>query len=501
MHKDVYDNEIKNSLDKLNPTKEQSMAMWGRLEKTIAEREVSNATDKVTESKAVVSDDENQKVVSFDSFESKKKPKRVGKIFTRVAAAIIVVFVAFGIDKITGGHVYAAIKDLLNIDQGRQDIVGNIEDDIDEYHNIYAPNIYHMDGKMLVFGGLRGLIIYDLNNNVVTGTIDTQKIGCIYFNSDTKETHIVKDEDKIVVFNSENDKPYGDYYIYSFENLNGGELEPVEIGNDAELLKDYYSKWMTVYETYVYTFDMAEGNQQLSDVVYSDYTHGEFSFSWMSSSGENCNSFLVEGDKEYVLYTYNNGDGSVITQDIDLSKVMTEATTGATTNSENVVLTEYVYTGDNKAIEAIYNYMRPEYMKMFGDESQIYIPAYIIYQEIDAGDEYLVFGNFNIHGYKLTGNILESVSGAEMPGCAHLKRTDSGFELINIEFVGDGENYDLDIREFTKDYPEVYDMYFDYQPERDKEIREEYIRMYVTDNNLGVEYYKDYGWDPIKLFD
>ena len=44
-------------------------------------------------------------------------------------------------------------------------------------------------------------------------------------------------------------------------------------------------------------------------------------------------------------------------------------------------------------------------------------------------------------------------------------------------------------------------MYFDYQPERDKEIREEYIRMYVTDNNLSVEYYKDYGWDPVKLFD
>ncbi len=484
MHKDGYDNEIKNSLDKLNPTKEQSMAMWERLEKTIAERE-----------------DENQKVVSFDSFESKKKPKRAGKILTRVAAAIMVVFVAFGIDKVTGGHVYAKIMDLLNIDQGRQDIVGNIDDDIDEHYNIYAPNIYHMDGEILVFGGLRGLIIYDLNNNVVAGTIDTQKIDCVYFNSDTKETHIVKDEDKLVVFNSENDKPYGDYYIYSLDNLNGGELEPVETGNDTELLKNYYSKWMKVYETYVDTFDMAEGNQQLSDVVYSDYTYGELSFSWKSSSGENCNSFLIEGDKVYVLYTYNNGDDSVTTQDIDLSKTMTEATTEATTNSENVVLTEYVYTGDNKAVEAIYNYLRPEYMKMFGDESQIYIPAYIIYQEIDANDEYLVFGNFYIHGYKLTGNILESESGASMPGCAHLKRTDNGFEVVSMEFAGDGEYYEADIREFTSNYPEVYDMYFDYQPERDKEIREEYIRMYVTDNNLSVEYYKDYGWDPVKLFD
>lgn len=501
MHKDGYDNEIKNSLDKLNPTKEQSMAMWERLEKTIAEREASNATNEAAENNAAVSDDENSKVVSFDSFESKKKPKRVGKILTRIAAAIIVVVVVFGIDKATGGHVYAAIKNLLNIDQGRQDIVGNIDDDIDEHYNIYAPNIYHMDGEMLVFGGLRGLIIYDLNNNVVMGSIDTQKIGCVYFDSDTKETHIVKDEDKLVVFNSENDKPYGDYYIYSFDNLNGGELEPVEIGNDTELLKDYYSKWMTVYKTYVDTFDMVEDNQQLSDVVYADSTYGELSFTWVGSSGDNCNSFLVEGEKVYVLYTYNNGDGSLTTQDIDLSNAMTEATTEATTNSENVVLTEFVYTGDNKAIEAIYNYMRPEYMKMFGDESQIYIPAYIIYQEVDAGDEYLVFGNFYIHGYKLTGNILESESGASMPGCAHLKQTDNGFEVVSMDFAGDGEYYEADIREFSSNYPEVYDMYFDYQPDRDKEIREEYIRMYVIDNNLNVEYYKDYGWDPVKLFE
>ena len=34
-----------------------------------------------------------------------------------------------------------------------------------------------------------------------------------------------------------------------------------------------------------------------------------------------------------------------------------------------------------------------------------------------------------------------------------------------------------------------------------EEIRKEYIRMYVEDNNLNVEYYKDYGWDPIKLFE
>ena len=50
MHKDGYDNEIKDCLDKLNPTNEQSKAMWERLEKAIADKEVVNNDTKSEES-------------------------------------------------------------------------------------------------------------------------------------------------------------------------------------------------------------------------------------------------------------------------------------------------------------------------------------------------------------------------------------------------------------------------------------------------------------------
>ena len=53
MHKDGYDNEIKDCLDKLNPTNEQSKAMWVRLEKAIADKEVENNDTKSEESKVV----------------------------------------------------------------------------------------------------------------------------------------------------------------------------------------------------------------------------------------------------------------------------------------------------------------------------------------------------------------------------------------------------------------------------------------------------------------
>ncbi len=492
MHKTDFDKEINNSLDKLNPTEEQSKAMWERLSATIVDKE-GNINDNNSEEPA-------SKVVSIKNYESKRKPKKISKIITRVAAVILTIVIAFGVDKATGGHVYAAIKDLLNIDQGRQDVVGNIDEDIEENYNIYAPDIYHMDGDMIVFGGLRGLVIYDLNENMVMGNIDTQKIGCVYFNSDSKATRVVKDADKLVIFNVEAGKPFGDYYIFDLTNLTGVELEVIEQGNDKTQLERYYNMSEDIYVTNADTFVLAHDNintEELKVVVDGEHIYSEYSFTWSNEAGQECNSFLVEDNDKYVLYTYNTVDYAVNSQSIDLSKVMA----GETTGSDIVVLTEYVYTGDNKAIEAIYNYLKPEYINMFGDDGQVYIPAYVIYQEIDAGEEYLVFGDFTIYGYKLTGNILEAQSGAAMPGCAHLKRNGDGFEVISIEFAGDGEQYDADIKEFTKDYPEVYDMYFAYEPERDEDIRREYIQMYVTDNNLNIEYYKDYGWDPIKIFE
>lgn len=496
MYKNDFDKEITDSLDKLNPTEEQSKAMWERLSDAIAGKEVNKDES--------ISEKAESKIVFFDNYESRKRPKKFNKILTRVAAAVIVVVTAFCIDKAAGGHVYAAIKDFLNIDQGRQDVVGNMEDDIEEDYNIYAPAVYHMDGDMIVFGGLRGLIIYDLKNEMVMGNIDTQKIGCVYYNSGIKASHVVKDGDRLVVFNEEDGEPFGDYYIFDLTNMNGGELVAIEQGNDKIKLESYSDMYEGIYTAYVDTHELAYVNADTEDlkaVVGADYTYSEFSYAWKNDENQECYSFLSEENGEYVVYTYNTGNCSVTAQAIDLSNMMNKENTDATATGDTVVLTEYVYTGENKVVEAIYNYMKPDYINMFGDDSQVYIPAYVIYQEIDAGDEYLVFGDFHVYGYKLTGNILESESGATMSGCAHLKKAGDAYEVISIEYAGDGEMYEADLKEFTKNYPEIYDMYFDYQPERDDAIRREFLQMYVTDNNLMIEYYKDYGWEPVKIFE
>ena len=54
---------------------------------------------------------------------------------------------------------------------------------------------------------------------------------------------------------------------------------------------------------------------------------------------------------------------------------------------------------------------------------------------------------------------------------------------------------------FTADYPGLYDMFMEYDENKRMEAQKEYVQMYVKGHNLAIEYYKEYGSDPVKIFD
>ncbi len=64
--------------------------------------------------------------------------------------------------------------------------------------------------------------------------------------------------------------------------------------------------------------------------------------------------------------------------------------------------------------------------------------------------------------------------------------------------TGEGEHYSEGIKEFCEGYPGMEERYFDELYDWE-EIRTELVRMYVQDNSLDIEYYKDYGWDPVPI--
>ena len=54
-------------------------------------------------------------------------------------------------------------------------------------------------------------------------------------------SHIIKEDNLIIVFNTENDVPIGSYYMYDIEQADGGELSLINTGDDKENLEKYYN--------------------------------------------------------------------------------------------------------------------------------------------------------------------------------------------------------------------------------------------------------------------
>ena len=496
--KHVNHENISASLDKLNPTAEQSERMWERLSAAMEEQ---GKPKQETTGKTV----DIEKVRK-----NKKKKKGLAYRVMQVAAAIAVMLViGAAADSMTGGQVYAAIKELLSFGQSRQDVAGNIADIQKRNTEVYAPEIYSCDGKIMVFGTLRGLIVYDMEQGKIAATVDTQAIDCVYYNSDSKRTCVVREGEKLVVFNMSGEQAEGAYHVFDLSQVNGGQLAVTETGNDTENLQLYVEAWKAQEEKYTDTFDFFCEDPKLGDIVTNrtdnESKYSERSIGWDDAEGKKKNCFIYVQNGQYYYSIYDYETDAVQTVLMNLEETIASGTglqgeAGESTSTAlPVTLPEFTYMGDNPAIEAIWEYNKADAMGSYGFGEQVVIPGYMIFKEVQTEDELLVFGNFYEYGFQLMGNVLECTSGGEKPACYHLKKTSEGYEVVNVEVTGDGAMYDAGIREFTKDYPEVYEMYFSGDPDARENAMVEYVSMYVRGNHLDVKYVKEYGWDPIPL--
>lgn len=497
--KHVNRENINASLDTLNPTAEQSERMWQRLSAAMEEKSVSGSgsAEQKTE----------EKIVRIDKTAQRKKRKSAAYRMVQVAAAIAIMFIiGVAANSMTGGQVYAAIKEFFSFGQTRQDVAGNIADINKRHTEIYAPDVYCCDGKLLVFGALRGLIIYDMEQGKIAATIDTQKIDCVYYNSDSKHTRVVRDGDSLIVFNMiGEEKAEGNYYVFDLSKVSGGELSVAETGNDEQRQQVYVDAWKVQEERYTDTFDFFCEDSNVGDIIMhekdteSKYSERSVVFSDAEGKEYNCFIYVENGLYYYSIYDYETDIAK--TTPMNLEETIAGEVPEITSGEVPVTLPEFTYTGDNPAIAAIWEYRKAEALNSYGFKDQVVLPGYVIHKEVQTEEELLVFGNFYEYGYQKMGNVLESTSGGEMPACFHLKETPEGYEVISVDVTGDGAMYDEGIRAFTEGYPEVYKMYFSGDPNASDAAQRDFVSMYVKDNNLDIKYMKNYGWAPVPLFE
>ena len=113
-------------------------------------------------------------------------------------------------------------------------------------------------------------------------------------------------------------------------------------------------------------------------------------------------------------------------------------------------------------------------------------------------DDVLVWGDFWVFNYDLSGDTLKTVSGGDHPGLMHLKKTDKGFEVTDFEQVEDGAG---NMESAKRIFGDKYDAF--HEINSSEELREEkrlgYILDYVNRLHLSATMVQDYGWPAVEL--
>ena len=132
-------------------------------------------------------------------------------------------------------------------------------------------------------------------------------------------------------------------------------------------------------------------------------------------------------------------------------------------------------------------------------EAEYCIPSpFIISSDEGNKDDVLVWGDFWVFNYDISGDTLKTVSGGNHPGLMHLKKTDKGFEVTNFEVVEDGEG---NMESAKRIFGDKFDAFWELNSNQEKreDVRLHFIADYVKEHNLPVKMVQDYGWPAVEL--
>lgn len=461
----MRETDIKKAFGELNPTEEQKERIFKKLQK------------------------ENNNTVRKSGFK--------GRAIATAASIVLVVFLAgVGTNAASGGKVIEYIGGLFTPKEVSEDIINQVAITGLKGFEVWAPDLIEVSGERLIFGDRRGLIVYDRTNGEVTSTLDLQAIDCSYFGGDTKDTRVLVKDDKIIIYNTENDVPFGNYYIFDLGNVNDGLLEEYEAGENNTLLREYAKEWQAYRKQHFKdAFSEFYGSEPIES---SDSGLGMYSknlFSW-----EDGDSILyVDNDSTFYLYTRPLDKKSDVKEMIALGDLVNNRPVTST-------LPEATYLGNDPVEKAVYEELVKDGQKYYSPDSvdTILVPLLNPVGTVESGDEILYYGRFFIESFIRNGNTLESVSGGSSPGVMHLKKVGPDYVVTEYERALDGSEYDSSLKELARGNQEIIDGFF--KGTGDDVSREDAIvlalREYINHNGLQdeIKYYKEYGWDPVPLF-
>lgn len=172
--------------------------------------------------------------------------------------------------------------------------------------------------------------------------------------------------------------------------------------------------------------------------------------------------------------------------------------TAAETEETGSVYPEFHYTGEDPYIETIWTYFQDNYSRFY-DKEDVTVPAVLVLEEDDSDpDDIRVWGVFSLFNYDVEGKTLLNLSGGDYPGLVHLKADGDSYEVTGIDLVEDGMDYSSSANQIFGEREGLAEKFWN-SDEKQEVARADFLKMYIRDNNLDIDAYQDYGWDPVPL--
>ena len=147
---------------------------------------------------------------------------------------------------------------------------------------------------------------------------------------------------------------------------------------------------------------------------------------------------------------------------------------------------------------AIEDYLVNEIGKNYAEGEVCIASPFVLSTEFGNLDDILVWGDFWVFNYNLSGDTLKTVSGGNHPGLMHLKQTKDGCEVTKFEVVADGAD---NVESAKKIFGDQYDGFRDINSNEEKreDIRRHFVSEYLKKHNMSATMIQDYGWPAVAL--
>lgn len=399
---------------------------------------------------------------------------------------------------------YTAVLKSKKGEESKKEILGESME-FGQHISAYAPELLVCNRDYLAFANLRGMVIYDRKEERVASVVDLQELDANNFDSHSRHTRVMPEDGGMLLFNESQGKAENAYYRLRFpEGLDRPELTRCECeGQEGE-------KLLKKYREYRKHFIQETSWQYVRSHTRKESFFSEYAICW--EDGEGCSrrscllveySSLAEREIYYALLSKNKKTGETEKEKLNISVSVEKK------EPQTAQRSPFAYTGKDEVKRAVLRYIVEEdfpdrdYHMDFHKPGRVMLPVIREeYGRFQRKGEVVCIAQLFLEDFRVNGDILEGESGTEMTAKFILKRQGDGYRVRKMKAAtGGGAMYYDSVLRLMKGYPAARRKFLGsgYDEQEVKKETRRMLRMYVRQNDLDIKYYKEFGWDKVRL--